>query len=61
MINFPKLSMFILISLLYFISLCIQVENKILLTVLYVIFILVGLYDIGKDEIDAETNNTDKV
>ena len=61
MINFPKLSMFILISLLYFISLCMKVENKILLTVLYVIFILVGLYDIGKDEIDAETNNTDKV
>ena len=61
MINFPKLSMFILISLLYFISLCMKVENKILLTVLYVIFILVGLYDIGKDEIESETKNTDKV
>jgi hypothetical protein len=38
-----------------------KVENKILLTVLYVIFILVGLYDIGKDEIESETKNTDKV
>jgi|LakMenEpi03Aug12_release.lakeMendotaPanAssembly.Ray.scaffolds.fasta_scaffold4459054_1 hypothetical protein len=61
MINIPKFSMFLLTSLLYFISLCMKVENKIFLTVLYVIFILVGLYDLGKDEIDAETNNTDKV
>jgi len=61
MINTPKLTLFVLISILYFATLCLNAENKIILSVLYVIFILVGLYDFGKDEVEPETKNIDKV
>jgi hypothetical protein len=30
-----------------------KAENKIIVSVLYVIFILVGLYDLGKDDVEA--------
>jgi hypothetical protein len=53
MINVPKLTLFILISILYFATLFIKAENKIIVSVLYVIFILVGLYDLGKDDVEA--------
>ncbi len=61
MINIPKFTLFVLISILYFTTLCLNAENKIILSVLYVIFILVGLYDLGKDEVEPETKNIDKV
>ena len=61
MINTPKLTLFVLISILYFTTLCLNAENKIILSVLYVIFILVGLYDFGKDEVEVETKKIDKV
>jgi hypothetical protein len=53
MINAPKLTLFILISILYFVTLCTKAENKIIVSVLYVIFILVGLYDFGKDDVET--------
>jgi len=30
-----------------------KAENKIIVSVLYVIFILVGLYDFGKDDVET--------
>jgi hypothetical protein len=54
MINNNKLYAFALATVLYFITLCINVEYKLLITFLYVILILVGLYDIGKDELENE-------
>ena len=61
MINTPKLTMFVLISILYFATLCINAENKILLSVLYVVFVFVGLYDLGKDEVEVEAKKIDKI
>jgi len=51
MINLYKLYAFALATLLYFLTLCMNVEYKLLITFLYIILILVGLYDIGKDEV----------
>ena len=53
MINVPKLTLFILISILYFATLFMKAENKIIVSVLYVIFILVGLFDLGKDDVET--------
>ena len=61
MINTPKLTLFILISILYFAILCSKAEYKIVSSVLYVIFILVGLYDFGKDEVEPETEKIDNI
>ncbi len=54
MINTNKLYAFALATILYFITLCIPVDHKLLITFLYIILILVGLYDIGKDEVENE-------
>lgn len=54
MFNTYKLAVFVLASLLYFITLCVNVEYKLLITLLYIILILVGLYDLGKDDVMNE-------
>lgn len=54
MFNTYKLAVFVLASLLYFITLCVNVEYKLLITLLYIILILVGLYDLGKDDVINE-------
>jgi hypothetical protein len=46
---------------LFFAILCSKAEYKIVSSVLYVIFILVGLYDFGKDEVEPETEKVDKI
>jgi len=60
MINFNKLLAFVIISIMYFITLCANVEYKILISVLYIIFILVGLYDLGKDDVINEDKQQSK-
>ena len=51
MINIKKLWMFVLITLMFIASLfCCNIWQNITDIVLYIIFILVGLYDLGKDK-----------
>ena len=60
MINVNKLIAFVIISIMYFITLCVNVEYKILISFLYIIFILVGLYDLGKDDVINEDKQHSK-
>jgi len=54
MLNINKSILFIIDSILYIITLSANAEHKIIITILYFILILVGLYDLGKDKVEIE-------
>lgn len=54
MFNIKKCILFILATLLYIITLGVKADHKILVTLGYFIFILVGLYDLGNDDATNE-------
>jgi len=54
MINNKKLIAFVLLTLLYLITLTLPNVNYIILIPMYVIFVLIGLYDLGVDEEERE-------
>jgi len=45
-----KLILFILTTVLFILALTLKTADHALLIVLYIIFVLVGLYDLGKNE-----------
>ncbi len=62
MINKSKLALFIIVSILFFVTIFGYAQNKIVFSVLYLIFILVGLYDYGdSDETDIAPDKIDEV
>jgi hypothetical protein len=54
MINKPKLIMFIIATLLFILTITLPRIDYTTLVVMYVIFVLIGLYDLGKDEYEKE-------
>lgn len=50
MINKPKLTLFVIITILFILALTLETADHIVLAIMYIIFVLVGLYDLGKDE-----------
>jgi predicted membrane protein len=56
MFNNDKLWLFAVASMLYFITLIVNAEYKMMFTILYIIFIVVGLYDLGNVEVEKEKN-----
>jgi len=54
MLNINKCILFVIDSILYLITLCVNAEHKIIITILYIIFILVGLYDLGYSQLEEE-------
>ena len=59
MINIKKLGLFVVITFMFVIALYINCNlingtgtlNNIILSVMYAVLILIGLYDLGKDEV----------
>jgi hypothetical protein len=47
-----KLIMFVLSTILFIFTLTFPNTDHLLLIIMYVIFIIIGLYDLGKDEVD---------
>jgi len=47
-----KLIMFILSTILFIFTLTFPDTDHLILTIAYIIFIIIGLYDLGKDEVD---------
>ena len=53
-INKPKLALFIIATILFILTLTLPKVNYLLLIIMYIGLILVGLYDLGKDEPDIK-------
>jgi hypothetical protein len=61
MINKPKLIMFIIATLLFILTISLEKVDHIILTIMYIIFVLVGLYDLGIDDyLKEEAEKKDK-
>jgi hypothetical protein len=58
MINYNKLIMFIVTTALFLFTLTSPYADHITLCIMYIGFVLVGLYDIGKDEVDGAENKS---
>jgi predicted membrane protein len=56
MFNNNKLWLFVVASMLYFITLIVNADYKMMFTMLYIIFIVVCLYDLGNEEVEKEKN-----
>jgi Ca2+/Na+ antiporter len=54
MINKPKLIMFIIATLLFILTITLPRVDHTTLIIMYVIFVLVGLYDLGVSEEERE-------
>jgi hypothetical protein len=54
MINNKKLIAFVIITLLFLVTLTLPNVSYIILIPMYVIFVLIGLYDLGVDEEERE-------
>jgi hypothetical protein len=58
MINYNKLILFIVATALFIFALTLPDTDHIILFVMYVGFVIIGLYDIGKDEVDEAENKS---
>ena len=54
MIDNKKLAAFVIITILFLLTLTLKTTNYYVLIPMYIVFVLVGLYDLGKDEFDKE-------
>ena len=54
MIDNKKLAAFVIITILFLLTLTLKTTNYYVLIPMYIVFVLVGLYDLGVDEFERE-------
>lgn len=54
MINYKKLTLFVVTTIMFILALTFKTTNYCVVIPMYIVFILVGLYDLGVDEYENE-------
>ena len=54
MINYKKLTLFVVTTIMFILALTLKTTNYWVVIPMYIVFILVGLYDLGVDEYEKE-------